>query len=76
MEGGMEKGKSVVIQLPDEDMLQRADLNSDQLESLVKSMLGSQVGRGIDDVIIRGGRLSGGKDAASTWTKTIWKRAC
>ena len=45
----MEKGKSVVIQLPDEDMLQRADLNSDQLESLVKSMLGSQVGRGIDD---------------------------
>ena len=39
-------GKSVVIQLPDEDDLQKSGMGEAQLEDLVKSMLGGQVWQG------------------------------
>jgi len=68
--------RSVVIQLPRDDQLQRAKLKAGALEELVKSMMGAQVGRGVDNVIVRGGRSSGPATAGFDWTKTIWRRAC
>ena len=68
--------RSVIIQLPESDTLQSAKLSSSDLEELVKAMLGSQAGRGIDNVILKGGQTSGPGNAAIDWTKTIWSRAC
>jgi hypothetical protein len=65
-----------VIQLPESDMIQAAKLKPKALEELVLGILGGQTGRGIDQVILRGGRASGPVDAPQGWIKTIWTRNC
>ena len=67
--------RTVVIQLPDEQAI-RGGFGREGLEDLVKAMLGGQVGRGIDNVIVRGGRAGAGAGEAANWMKTIWSRAC
>lgn len=70
------KAKSVVIQLPESDLIQAAKLEPKALEGIVRNILGGQHGRGIDQVILKGGRASGPSAAPIGWTKTLWTRNC
>jgi hypothetical protein len=71
-----DKGRVAEIHLPEGNFLETARLSPQALERMVESILGSQSGRGIDRVVIKGGRLRQTPTGPAMWMKSVWKRGC
>lgn len=70
------EARTAVIRLPETQLLSMAKTAARPMEELVKHILGGQAGRGIDQVIIKGGPSVGPSGVSVEWLKTVWKRAC
>ncbi len=68
-----DKSRTIQITVPAEFAHQLRGQSNAQLEELVKSILGSQVGRGIDAVEVNS---AGNVEYTSEKTKGLWTRAC